>query len=255
LTVKVYVLSGGLLDADRGVIHPGDGSGRRVLLPCYQVLIRSADKAVLVDTGMPEVAAGDPGGLEREYGIETAWIKPLVEPTETLEAQLSSLGLKPGDLELLINTHLHFDHSGQNRLFAGVPIAVQRAELETASEDGYLDVWDAPGLTFRPVEGDWSPLPGVEMLHTPGHTPGHQSMLIRTSDQACLFTFDAVYTEEHWRTRRLGAVKDIGSARASVKKLREMVRREKARLVFGHDMAQWESFGPDTHHPRLILDG
>jgi N-acyl homoserine lactone hydrolase len=255
LTVKVFLLSGGLIDADRGVIHPGDGSGRRVLLPCYQVLILSAGRSVLVDTGMPEVAAGDPGGLERVHGIETTWIKPLMELGETLEAQLSSVGLKPDDVELLINTHLHFDHAGQNRLFAGVPIAVQRLELEAATEEGYLDVWDAPGLTFRPVEGDWSPLPGLEMLHTPGHTPGHQSMLIRAPGQVCLFTFDAVYTEEHWRTRRLGAASDIAAARASVRKLRELARREKARLVFGHDMAQWESFGPDIHHPRLIIDG
>lgn len=227
---------------DRAVIHPGDDSRRRVGLPVLQVVIQSEGRTILVDTGCPVCAAGASEGLKREYDMDPDWIKPLIAPEERVDAQLAILGLKPADLELVVNTHLHFDHAGGNALFPGVPIAVQEEELVAAREsDDYLPVWDAPGVQFRAVHGDWSPLPGVEMLFTPGHTPGHQSMLVRLEEQPWLFTFDAVYTEEHWREGKLGPVKDIPRARASVERLHQVASRENARLVFGHDMAQWES--------------
>lgn len=240
--VILSLLSGGLIDADRSVIHPGDDSHRRVTLPCVQVLLQSEGRRVLIDTGMPPAAAGDPAGLQRQYDIDPAWIRPLVRSGERIEPQLAARGLRITDLDLVVNTHLHFDHAGGNALFAGVPIAVQRAELEVAREEDYLPVWDAPDLVFRPVEGDWSPLPGVEMLHTPGHTPGHQSMLVRLDgEQPWLFTWDAVYTEEHWRAHKLGAVQDVAQARASIERLRRIAAEENARVIFGHDIAQWEA--------------
>lgn len=243
--VKLYLLSGGRLDVDRAVIHPGDDSHRRVLIPVMQALIQSEGQTILVDTGCPLCAAGDIQGLQRAYGMDPTWIKPLISPAERIDAQLALLGLRPTDLDLVVATHFHFDHAGGNELFAGVPIAAQEAELRVAREsDDYLPVWDAPGLQFRPVQGDWSPLPGVEMLATPGHTPGHQSMLVRLRGQPWLFTWDAVYTEEHWRQGKLGAVADIPAARASLERLRQVGAAENARLVFGHDLAQWESLRP-----------
>jgi N-acyl homoserine lactone hydrolase len=253
--VKLYLLSGGLLDADRSVIHPGDDSGRRVTLPVPQLLVESDGQWVLFDTGVPPVAAGDPAALQREFDIDPIWINPRIGGDERVDRQLAALDLAPTDLALVVNTHLHFDHCGGNALFAGIPIAVQTAELEAARNDGYLDVWDAPGLVFQPVEGDWSPVPGVEMLHTPGHTPGHQSMLVRVPGEPWLFTWDAVYTEEHWRTHRLGAVADPVAARASVERLRRIAEEENARLIFGHDIGQWEALGMEKPgRPRLLAE-
>ncbi len=246
--MKVYLLSGGSVDVDRAVIHPGDDSRRRVLLPVMQVLLEHAGQHVLVDTGMPP-AATDPEGLEREYGMETAWIRPVMAEDQRIDRQLAALGLGARDLDLVINTHLHFDHAGGNTFFAGVPVAVQSAELEVANSDAYLPVWDTPGLQFRVENGDWSPLPGVQMLHTPGHTPGHQSMLIRLPSGPLLFTWDAVYTEEHWRTGKLGAVSDVAAARESIERLQDLARG--ARVIFGHDRAQWEALGM-SDRPTLI---
>lgn len=252
--MRLHLLSGGRLEVDRAVIHPGDDSHRRVTLPVMQVLIQSEGRNVLVDTGCPTCAAGDSGGLEREYGMDPTWIKPLVESHERVDAQLAMLGLQISDLHLVINTHFHFDHAGANALFRGVPIAAQEAELMAAREsDDYLPVWDAPGLQFQAVRGDWSPLPGVDMLHTPGHTPGHQSMLVRLQGRPWLFTWDAVYTEEHWRENRLGAVHDVTQARASIERLRQVAAAEGARVVFGHDMGQWGALGmADARAPRLV---
>jgi N-acyl homoserine lactone hydrolase len=254
--VKLYLLAGGLIDADRSVIHPGDDSHRRVTLPCMQLLIQNEGHSVLFDTGMPVEAAGDPDGLKRAYDIDPTWLRPLAGPDERIDAQLAFLGMRIADLDLVVSTHFHFDHAGANGLCQGVTIVAQEAEIEAARAGEYLDVWDAPGLLFRPVHGDWSPLPGVEMLFTPGHTPGHQSILVRLPGRPWLFTVDAVYTEEHWRAHHLGAVTDVAQARASVERLREIAERENARIIFGHDIAQWEALGM-THpgKPRLVAEG
>ena len=253
--MKLYLLSGGSVDVDRAVISPGDDSHRRVLLPVMQVLIEHDGRRILVDTGMPVVAAGDSDGLKREFGMDPTWIRPLMSSEQRVDAQLQQLGLSISDIDLLINTHFHFDHAGGNALFVGVPIAVQESELQAARQsDDYLPIWDAPGLQFQIVKGDWSPLPGVEMLHTPGHTPGHQSMLIRLGSEPWLFTWDAVYTEEHWRSGKLGAVSDVASARESVTRLRDIASREKARIIFGHDVGQWESLGM-SDRPKLVAEG
>lgn len=251
--MKLYLLSGGILEADRQVIHPGDDSGKRVRLPIMQMLLQGDDRTILVDTGCPVEAAGDEAGLERAFGMKPSWIIPHILASERPDRQLAMLGLTPDDLDLVINTHMHFDHAGGNALFAGVPFAVQEAELAAAREGrGYPAGWDAPGIQFQVVHGDWSPLPGVEMIFTPGHSAGHQSMLVRTGQRPWLFTWDVFYTEEHWREDKLGAVRDPVQARQSIDRLRRLAADENAHIVFGHDLEQWSALGMG-HEPKLIL--
>lgn len=253
--MKLYLLSGGTVDVDRAVIFPGDDSHRRALLPVMQALVEADGRRILVDTGMPVVAAGDPEALQRRYEMDPSWIRPVMTREQRVDAQLGLLGLTLSEIDLVINTHFHFDHAGGNALFAGVAITAQRAEIEAArSSDDYLPIWDAPGLQFDVVTGDWSPAAGVEMIHTPGHTPGHQSMLLRLDSQPWLFTWDAVYTEEHWRTGKLGAVGDVAAARESIQRLHELASHHNARVIFGHDMGQWESLGMEDR-PRLVAEG
>jgi N-acyl homoserine lactone hydrolase len=254
--VKIYVLNGGQVDVDRSVLHPGDDSHKRLIIPVPQVLIETEGRWVLVDTGMPAVAVNDDLALEREYGMEVRDIRPVMRENHTITAQLALLGLTPLQIDIPICSHFHFDHAGGNALFAGGHMAVQRREMEVANSPGYLPIWDAPGLQFDVVDGDWSPAPGVELLLTPGHSAGHQSVVVRPAHgKPWIFTIDAVYTEEHWATGKLGAVSDIPAARASIERLRELAEREDAHLVFGHDIAQWESLGmtPETG-PCLLHD-
>src|SRR5262249_39114381 len=131
--------------------------------PVYVHVIDHPDARVLVDTGMtelrPEVADLDPR---------------LLPPSEELD---------PAGIDIVVNTHLHFDHCGGNPLFAGRPIYVQRGELDDArSKDDYtIREWvDAPGVRYEPVDGELELLPGLRLVPAPGHTPGLQVVVVET---------------------------------------------------------------------------
>jgi N-acyl homoserine lactone hydrolase len=134
-------------------------------LPVYVHLIDHPDARVLVDTGMtelhPAVADMDPR---------------LVPLSQQAVFDLASI-------DLIINTHLHFDHCGGNHLFAGSPIYVQRRELDDArSEDDYtIREWvEAPGVQYVPVNGELELLPGLRLVPAPGHTEGSQVVVVET---------------------------------------------------------------------------
>jgi N-acyl homoserine lactone hydrolase len=123
----------------------------------------------------------------------------LIDSTPELDAQWSPRfdpDTIPRDAACVINTHLHFDHCGGNRLFAGKPIYVQRLEREAArAEDYTIPEWvDFDGATYVEVEGEAEVLPGLRVLPTPGHTPGHQSVLLATDDGLVVVAGDVAYT-------------------------------------------------------------
>ena len=99
---------------------------------------------------------------------------------------------------LVINTHLHFDHCGGNRLFAGLPIYVQRIEREAARQPDYtIPEWvEFEGASYVELDGDAEIVPGVRVLPTPGHTPGHQSVLVDTDDGLVVVAGDVAYRWE-----------------------------------------------------------
>jgi len=102
----------------------------------------------------------------------------------------------PRDVLCVINTHLHFDHCGGNRLFAGTPIYVQRREREEArTEDYTIPEWvEFDGATYVELEGEHEVLPGLRVVPTPGHTPGHQSVLVETDEGLVVVAGDVAYT-------------------------------------------------------------
>jgi N-acyl homoserine lactone hydrolase len=118
--------------------------------PIYVHTIDQPEGLVLVDTGLP-----DPPPLPEE-----------------LRAQVA----------VVVNTHLHFDHCGGNRWFPRVPVHVQARELEaahTAPDEHTRPEWvDAPGVVYVEHEGEEELLPGIRLVPTPGHTAGHQSVLV-----------------------------------------------------------------------------
>jgi N-acyl homoserine lactone hydrolase len=131
-------------------------------MPVYVHVIDHPDGRVLVDTGMTE-------------------LHPLVADMDPRLTPLSEQDFDLAAIDIVVNTHLHFDHCGGNHLFAGKPIYVQRRELDDArNQDDYtIREWvDAPGVRYVPVDGELELLPGVRLVRAPGHTPGTQVVVV-----------------------------------------------------------------------------
>jgi N-acyl homoserine lactone hydrolase len=131
--------------------------------PVYVHVINHPDARVLVDTGMTE-------------------LHPAVADLDPRLTPLSEQDFDLAGIDLVVNTHLHFDHCGGNHLFAGRPIYVQGRELEDARKGNYtIDAWvDAPGVRYEPVDGELELLPGLRLVPAPGHTRGLQVVVVET---------------------------------------------------------------------------
>jgi N-acyl homoserine lactone hydrolase len=133
-------------------------------MPLYVHVIDHPDARVLVDTGITELHPA------------VADVDPRLRPLSQQDFDLAGI-------DIVVNTHLHYDHCGGNHLFAGVPIHVQARELADArSLDNYtIREWvDFDDATYVEHEGEVELLPGIRLLPTPGHTDGHQSVLVET---------------------------------------------------------------------------
>ena len=148
------------------------------------VVMHPALGPVLVDTG-----CGAPGALLREFKVVNR---------DVAEA-LAEHDLSPADISVVINTHLHFDHCGQNAVFPHAPIYVQRAELERARlEDPWQREWlDYAGARYELLDGDTELAQGLRVVATPGHTIGHQSVAVEQAEQdSDVLIGDAAFTAE-----------------------------------------------------------
>lgn len=203
---------------------------------CY--LIETGDgKHILIDSGLPADYTPPPG-------------TPLVEHEKNVIAHLAELGLRPDDIDLLVCTHFDIDHVGYHDAFTHAELIVQRVQYERArGGDARFAAgrahWDHPALRYRLVDGDTELLAGVTLIETSGHSPGHQSVLVRLPQTGpVLLAIDAVMMQRLFTTDRQAwsADDDAEQLRASTGKLLDLVAREQVALVvFGHDGQQWRT--------------
>jgi N-acyl homoserine lactone hydrolase len=139
--------------------------------------------AILVDTGV-----GWPTELVQEWKVVNR---------HAADA-LAEHDLSPTDVKIVINSHLHFDHCGQNAVFKHAPFFVQRSELTRARRQEVLtsEWFDFTGARFELLDGDAEIAEGVRVVATPGHTVGHQSVFVDTADGAAVMIGDAAYTAD-----------------------------------------------------------
>jgi N-acyl homoserine lactone hydrolase len=156
-------------------------------------------------------------------------------------------GIDDSAVSVVVNSHLHFDHCGGNHELAGVPIVVQRAELEaarTVPDYTLPDAIDFPGVAYDEIDGEAEVAQGVFVVPTPGHTPGHQSVVVRCRDgtvilagqshnQAAEFTYDHLAL----RARSEGQPDPLPMHPEWLPRLLQLDPR---RVVFAHDNAVWE---------------
>ena len=233
---RLYILNCGEgVAGDISRWSPGVNEGKSMdfVDNCY--LIKHAQGWFLWDTGIPDAVAAMPNGLAPADPKAITWRRP-----KTLAAQLDQLGVKPSDIKAIAVSHTHPDHIGNVELFPAAMLYVQKAEYDWPGTNNAPRFKAEHPVTKlegdRDVFGDGS----VTILSTPGHTPGHQSLLVKLPKTGAVVpTGDAVHFRDNWDNRRvpsLNASKE--QTLASMQRIADMLTREKAQLWINHDKAQ-----------------
>ena len=198
--------------------------------------VRHASGVFLFDTGFGTFKGPSAGRFDELYEYYKVRSRALPEV-------LDQAGLDPAEITALANCHLHADHSGQNVRFPGVPIYVQPAEWAAAHEPDYtiLEDIDFPGARYEQVAGDHDVAPGIRIFATPGHSPGHQSLIVEVPDGPILLAGQAVYSHGEW-TGLAGAREGVSTAPDQPEYARSVARLKALnpkRVLFGHDRQGW----------------
>lgn len=225
-----------LLPLSTTTLPVGTARTLKMVSGCYLVQM-SDGRNVLIDSGLPADYVSPPG-------------LPAAENEKTVLMHLDELGLGPDDIDMLICTHFDVDHAGYHDAFRHAELVVQRTHYELARSGhpryaGARAHWDHPALHYHLLDGDTELLPGLTLLETSGHAPGHQSVLLRLPHSgAILLAIDAVVMQSLFTVERHAwpTDDDEPQLRASTQKLLTIVEREQVQLViFGHDGAQWQT--------------
>jgi N-acyl homoserine lactone hydrolase len=200
-------------------------AGRKIFVQAF--LINHPNGALLFDTGLGKNA-------EIDAQIEVT--------RQTLPDALRPTGVSLEDIRVVANCHLHFDHSGENYRLAGVPIFVQRVELAAAKEPDYTVpslVADFDGARFEELDGEAEPLEGLRIIPTPGHTPGHQALLVETNEGRVLLAGQAVNFASDWAHAEYVTRQNLDATPTPEKWMREMLELDPQLVLFAHDQAVW----------------
>ncbi|OKJ53652.1 beta-lactamase [Streptomyces sp. CB02009] len=189
------------------------GGPRPRVEPVLGYLVRHPRGALLFDTGMGT------GSAETD-----AHYRPVRKP----------LAVGPGDVDTVVNCHLHFDHIGGNQRFPDTPVLVQRAELALARAGGHTIDSLLPGVRYVELDGEHEIAPGVRIVPTPGHTEGHQSLFLDHGDRVTVLAGQAYDFAHEFGTPRLPWLDRLG----------ELAAGRPARVLFAHDHDLWEGALP-----------
>jgi N-acyl homoserine lactone hydrolase len=240
---RLYPLGLGEACCDKGrVLSPGAGDGVRIHIPIIGYLVTTdAGRRFLIDTGIHRSHIEDP---DRTFGGTplAAILRPVMRTEDTVDYRLAVLGLRGADITDVINTHLHFDHAGNNDAFPNATFHVQRSHYEAALDNPSFpnQYWRIDGLNYSLLDGETELGDGVSVFPTPGHAPGHQSVTVRLdSGQNMILCGDAIYEEDNVRYDTWGGHADPQQARQSALGLLDRGRDLKATVLYGHDAAQW----------------
>jgi N-acyl homoserine lactone hydrolase len=225
---RMYVLyCGDIALNDAASFTPGASGPGALSDTCY--LIKHQQGWVLWDTGLPDSLVGMPDGMKSNAGVWTS--------KKTLISQLAELGLTPPDIRYLALSHSHPDHVGNLNLFPQATLVVQKAEYDWVQPFG--------GPRFKPeqpvikTEGDHDLFGdgSVVLISTPGHSPGHQCLLVRLPKTgAVLLTGDAVHTRANWDSHRVPERNfNMAQSLVSLDRMAVVLKENNAQLWIGHE--------------------
>lgn len=237
---KLYVLLCGFEIIPKTVSTRDRGQSFILSVPISAYLIETANGLVLFDTGINTDNIWDRDRAHRVF-TESGWDPPpVVLPEHDLLGQLDRIGVRPSEVTQVVLSHMHADHTGNLKHFRHAPIVLQKAELEHAFSDPapnayFPSDYDMPDLNWQTVEGDWEAAPGLRLVSTRGHTPGHQSAVVELANTGrVVLTADAGDLWENFEEEVLpGESVDDEAALQSIRKLNALAAE--GHLFIGHD--------------------
>jgi glyoxylase-like metal-dependent hydrolase (beta-lactamase superfamily II) len=265
---RIVPLTLGWEDLSLSVSIYGAPETERLREPVPGVLLLCDGGWLLLDTGFNTALITDPA-LRRRYHGDPLVRPVLPGPGEPLDEALGAVGIDVADIHAVAVSHLHNDHAGGLKHFAGrVPVHVQRAELRYGlashpepERHGIFRVdFDDPGIDWRQADGDTEIAPGVTAVLTAGHTPGHQSFVVDLDETAggggFVFAFDAAdLTENISSELPVGGFIDVEPevTAEQIRKLKRIAAARGYRLIPGHDPVAWPALTTElaTRWPRL----
>ncbi|MES2070616.1 MAG: N-acyl homoserine lactonase family protein [Pseudomonadota bacterium] len=233
---RLYILNCGEgVAGDISRWSPGVNIGKPMPFADNCYLIKHAQGWILWDTGLDDAIAALPDGEAPADSRGTHWRRP-----KTLASQLEQLGVKPSDIKYVAISHTHPDHIGNVEMFPQAMLLVQKAEYEWPGANNAPRF--KPGHPVTKIEGDKDVFDdgSVTIISTPGHTPGHQSLLVKLPKTGALvLSGDAAHFKSNWDNRRVPSINfDKDKTLASMQRIADLLVREKAQLWINHDKAQ-----------------
>ena len=243
MSVKVYAMTCGWVTMPMNSLLMGEEGTLLVPVPCY--LIDHPKGSVLFDTGLHADIFADKEGY---LGKMARWLDVTFHPGEEISARLEAVDRDPARIERVIISHLHFDHCGGNAQLPNARMLLQAKEWEAGHEpdqirtNGYkIEDYDL-GQDLQLIDGEYDVFGdnALTCIPTFGHTPGHQSLLVRAEGGDVVLAGDACYLrqtlEKMWLPRQ---VYDKEAMLASLEILAGLKARG-ARIFYGHDPEFWK---------------
>ena len=246
---RVVPLTLGWIDLPRHVLVQGE-SDEQVRVPVPGVLLQADGGWLLLDTGFNTALITD-AALRRRFHGDPA-MRPIIPgPGEPLDEALAKAGVDIAEIRAVAVSHLHWDHAGGLKHFAArVPVHIQRAELEFATQPGPVPErrgmfrvdYDDPRISWQVEDGDTEIAPGVTAIATAGHTPGHQSFVVDLAGGGgFVFAFDAANTIDGCEREVPGGLINatLEQGAAQIRKLKRLAAERGYQLIPGHDPVAW----------------
>ena len=241
--MRLYAVHcGGDLSDMAGFDAFDENVGTKVYNPYFFYVLTHPQGTVMFDSGLHPGLATDP---ESRLGPDAGSFRLQVGADDHVAAKLAGIGMRPEDVDLVVQSHLHFDHAGGLERLQHAPILVQKRELAFATNppvyqrDVYVQADFDHDLDWREIDGDHDVFGDGQLMivSTPGHTPGHQSLMVFLENTVVILLADATYLLDKMRARRLPPILwSPDAVIASWERLEELEREHDALLMTTHDL-------------------